>query len=345
MRIMIDIGHPAHVHYFRNFIRIMETRGHQFLVTARSREHVTELLRHYDIPFEDRGIGGTSLMGKIFYLLVTVWKQYRRALKFKPDLFLDFSTIYSGPAAWLTRKPYITFTDTENTKLYRRFIDPFCKVVYTPECFPSHLGKHHRRFNGVMELAYLHPKYFEPDPAVLEALNLKPGDRFAILRFVDWKALHDRGKAGFPEHRKMELVKSLERFGKVLISSEGALPNELESHRLRIDPAKMHHLLFYATLLVGEGATMTTEAALLGTPAIYLSDFRLANLLYLENNYGLVLNFGTSEKEQSMALNSAEMLFGRSGTKNNAAAQSGKFLDDHIDVTGFMVDAIENMKL
>lgn len=341
MRIMLDIGHPAHVHYFRNFINIMKLHGHQFLVTARNREHVADLLNHYGISYESRGKGGKSLPGKIWYLLVTVWKQYRRACKFKPDLFVDFSTIYSGPAAWITGKPYITFTDTENTKIYRYFIDPFCKEVYTPACFTSDLGKHHHRFNGLMELTYLHPNYFEPDFSILEELKIKPDERFAIVRFVDWMAVHDRGKHGFSDRRKLELVRALERYGRVFISAEGSLPDEIEGQRLKMESYKIHHLLFFATILVGEGATMTTEAAILGTPAVYLSDFKLGNLLYLEDNYGLVLNYGTTEKDQAMALKSAATLLGRSGAKSNAAQQSTKILEDHIDVTRFMVETIE----
>jgi hypothetical protein len=72
-----------------------------------------------------------------------------------------------------------------------------------------------------------------------------------------------------------------------------------------------------------------------------LSDFRLGNLLYLENNYGLVLNYGTTEKDQAMALKSAATLLGRPGTKSNAARQSMKILEDHIGVTRFMVETIE----
>jgi predicted glycosyltransferase len=88
---------------------------------------------------------------------------------------------------------------------------------------------------------------------------------------------------------------------------------------------------------------MATEAAILGTPAVYLSDFRLGNLLYLEEKYGMVLNFGTSEKEQSMALKSAALLLGRPGTKSNGTRQAEKILDDHIDVTQFMADTIEQI--
>ena len=30
MKILIDMNHPAHVHYFRNFIKLMEAKGHEF---------------------------------------------------------------------------------------------------------------------------------------------------------------------------------------------------------------------------------------------------------------------------------------------------------------------------
>jgi predicted glycosyltransferase len=29
MKVLIDIGHPAHVHFFRNAIRELEGRGHE----------------------------------------------------------------------------------------------------------------------------------------------------------------------------------------------------------------------------------------------------------------------------------------------------------------------------
>jgi predicted glycosyltransferase len=341
MRIFLDIGHPAHVHYFRNFIKIMESRGHIFLVTARKREHVFELLDHYHIPFVSRGGGGKSLFGKIGYLFLAVFKQYRRARKFRPDLFLDFSTIYSGPAARILKKPYITFTDTESTGLYRLLIRPFSRVVYTPECFQRELGKQHQRFNGLMELAYLHPLYFEPDPSILDILGLGADEQFAIVRFVGWGAVHDRGKRGFSGREKEALVKVLQRYGKVFISSEAALPPNLEPLRLQIPSHQMHDLLFYATVLVGESATMTTEAAVLGTPAVFVSDIRLGYLNYLEDKYGLVLNFGTSETEQSMSVRSSAMLMGRPGTKANASRQAEKVLDDHVDVTRFLVDTID----
>ncbi|MFO8001349.1 MAG: DUF354 domain-containing protein [Marinilabilia sp.] len=342
MRIFLDIGHPAHVHYFRNFIKIMESRGHQFLITARDRAPVPALLEHYDIPFINRGKGSRSKAGKIFYFLITIFKQIRRAMKFRPDLFLDFSTMYSGPAAFVLGKPYITFTDTEYTMAYRRLIRPFSQAVYTPECFTRDLGKQHHRFNGLMELAALHPRYFEPSTEVLDMLGLRDGERFAVVRFIGRGAWHDHGRNKFSEEQKIKLVGTLQQHGKVFISAEGSLPPELEPMRLNIPPHQMHHLLFYATLLAGESVTMTSEAAVLGTPSVYISRLRPGYLTYLEKQYGLVMNYGTSESDIAMAVKTAGVLMGRPGGKSNASRQSEKILEDHIDVTQFMIETIEN---
>ena len=49
MKIVIDIGHPGHVHYFKNFIKIMENKNHQFLLFTRDKEVTHNLLNNYKI--------------------------------------------------------------------------------------------------------------------------------------------------------------------------------------------------------------------------------------------------------------------------------------------------------
>jgi predicted glycosyltransferase len=60
MRILVDIGHPAMYHLFKNLIREMEKRGHQVLVTAREKDVATKLLKAYNIPFIPVGKKGTG---------------------------------------------------------------------------------------------------------------------------------------------------------------------------------------------------------------------------------------------------------------------------------------------
>ena len=68
MKIIIDIGHPAHVHYFHNFIKMMENNGHHFLIIAREKAIIKYLLDHYNIPFYSRGKGKNIRLGKLLYM-------------------------------------------------------------------------------------------------------------------------------------------------------------------------------------------------------------------------------------------------------------------------------------
>ena len=116
-----------------------------------------------------------------------------------------------------------------------------------------------------------HPAYFTPNPEVLHYLGINKEDKYAIVRFVSWDATHDRGRKGFSEQDKIHLVKLLDKYYKVFISSEKELPVELDQFRIGVPFEKMHDVLYYAAIYVGEGATMASEAGILGTPAIYVS--------------------------------------------------------------------------
>ena len=50
MRVLVDIGHPAHVHFFKNTIWSLEKKGHQVMVVSRDKDVVIELLNAYRIP-------------------------------------------------------------------------------------------------------------------------------------------------------------------------------------------------------------------------------------------------------------------------------------------------------
>jgi len=67
MRIVIDLGHPAHVHYFKNFIEIMKSKGHDFLIAARDKDVTHKLLSSYGIKYKSRGRGRNKLIGKAIY--------------------------------------------------------------------------------------------------------------------------------------------------------------------------------------------------------------------------------------------------------------------------------------
>lgn len=65
MKILVDIGHPGHVHPFKYFIRDVEKRGHSVLITAENKEMTLDLLSKYHfnyIPVGEQKTGKANLI-------------------------------------------------------------------------------------------------------------------------------------------------------------------------------------------------------------------------------------------------------------------------------------------
>jgi len=341
LRIVVDINHPAHVHYFKNFIWGMERRGHEVLITASEKDVSLTLLRNYGFDFINLGSYGKSISKKLLNILPMDLKMYKAVKAYTPDIFLGFGSIRASHVSKLMGKPCVALDDTEHAKWEHRLYVPFTDAILTPTCFKKDFGKKQIRYNGYTELAYLHPNYFKPDPSILDELGLSKGDTFILLRFVSWTANHDIGQKGI--QNRINFVKELETYGRVLISAEGRLEKELEKYRVKIPPDKIHDVLYYATLYMGEGATMASEAAVLGTHAVYINTLPLGYLEEQESRYQLVFNFNKPNSEKRAFDKALELL------ENNDLWRIGKrkrkkLLKEKIDVTKFMITLIENFE-
>jgi predicted glycosyltransferase len=340
MKVVVDINHPAHVHYFKNFIWEMERKGHEILITASEKEISFTLLRNYGFDFINLGTYGISVSKKFIKILPMDWKMYKAVKTFKPDIFLGFGSIRAAHVSKLMRKPCIAFDDSEPAFAEHLLYVPFTNAILTPNCFNKNFGKKHIRYNGYTELAYLHPNYFTPDPTVLDELGLIKEDNFTLLRFVSWKAGHDIGHYGL--QNKTRIVHELEKYGKVFISSEGQSDKNLEKYEIKIAPEKMHALLYYAKLMFCDSQTMTTEAGILGTPAVRCNSFvgkkDMGNFSELEKKYNLIFNY----RDEETALAKTVELLQRPNLKEEWKKKREKLLKDKIDVTAFMVWFIEN---
>lgn len=340
MRILIDIGHPAHVHYFKSAIRLLEQKGHQITITARNKEVAFDLLDTYHLPYVPRGTGAKGIVGKLMYLLKGNAVLARVARSFRPDLFLSFGSPYAAHVSKLFGKPHIAFDDTEHAKLEHFMYLPFTDTVVTPDTFRKNMGAKQIRYPGYIELCHLAPTRFQPDERVLEEIGLTRHDRYVILRFIAWGASHDMGQRGLNLTQKRELVERLSRHARVFISAEGALPPELESYRLRLAPAKFHSFLAFASLYIGEGETTANECAVLGVPNILINSLVAPETclgVHLElQRYGLQELFATFDGLPEKA---EELL--QKGTRALYQDRLQTMLADKIDVTAFMVWLIE----
>jgi uncharacterized protein len=340
MRILIDINHPAHVHYFRNFSKIMKEKAHDVLFVSRNKEMEHKLLSLYGIPYISRGKGKSGKVGKLVYLIYADWKLMQIAREFKPDLFLNFLHPYPSHVSKLLGKVSLVFSDTEHARLHHRLTVPFATKVFTPSCYRINLGEKQVRFNSYMELAYLHPKYFTPDPGILNLLHIQNDEKYVIVRFVSWSAAHDFGHSGMSLKNKRKAVRSLAQHAKVFITSEGYLPEDLEQYRIRIPFDKMHDAIYYSSLLFGESATMASEAAVLGTPSIFLDNDGRGYTDEEERKYGIVFNYTESPKDQEEAIKKALEIIQDEKHKTKYAEIREKLLSECIDTTQYIVDEV-----
>jgi predicted glycosyltransferase len=339
MRIIVYIGHPAHVHLFKNMIWNLEGDGHEVKITAIDKEIALYLLNAYGFKYDNLGKHSKKLLKKLLGFIARDYRLYQVAKNFKPDVFISHGSMFAAHVAKLFRKPHISLEDTEHSTEQYRLYAPFTDVILTSSCFKRDLGKKQVRYNGYHELAYLHPNYFTPDPSVLDYLGLSEDDKFVILRFVSWGASHDIGQHGI--QNKIELAWELEKYGGVFITSEGRLDKELEKYKIKVSPEKLHDLLYYASLYVGDGGTTASEAAVLGTPAVFISTI-VSGYLYNEEKYGLVHVFSDPKTGEGEGIKRALELLKDNNLKDDARGRRKKLLKDKIDVTAFMCWFIEN---
>lgn len=337
MKILIDINHPAHVHFFKYFIRKMKDKGAQLIVTASKKDICQGLLEEYGIAYIDLGSYGKSLFSKILAIFTMDYRMLKVVLKYKPDILMGIASFRVAHSAWLCRRKSLIFDDTEHSKKEIALYKPFATRIFTPSCFLSDLGRKQVRYSGYHELAYLHPDLFRPNPAVLGEIGLTESDQFFIVRFISWNAAHDFGENGFSAQGKNDLIALLRRSGRVFITSEKPLTKDLEPYRLDVSPVKIHDLLYYAQMYVGEGGTMATEAAILGTPSILVNSLTAGTFQELEKSYGLLLAF----LDEKIALPKISNLLKEENLKSNWRQRRASFISDKINTTEFMIKAVE----
>ena len=345
MNVLVYAGHPAHVHLFKNIIRRLETNGHNVIIAAIDKEFTTYLLEIYGFKYKVIGKHYKRLSAKILSLGIRDYKLLRISKKFEPDLFVSHGSMYASHVAKIMNKPHISLEDTELSMEQIRLYAPFTDVILTPACFRLDLGKKQVRYDGYHEISYLHPNYFTPSTEVLDELGLSKNDKYIIVRFISWGASHDVGLRGIRKGTEMEFIKTLEKYGQVFVSSEKKIDRNLEKYRISVSPEKIHSLLYYAQLYIGEGGTMATEAAILGTPSIHIESTSsgvasgefTGNFLELRNRYGLLFFYS----DQNQALNKAIGILEDKTSKRKWRKKRDRLIEDKIDVTAWITDFIE----
>lgn len=335
--ILFDIGHPAHVHLFKNFIRYLKENRHHLVVVSREKDVTNRLLQHYGIDYLSLSQAGANLLqlsGELFKRDVRIFRLHR---EHRFDMAFGTSVSIAHLSALTNVKSFVFNEDDDDVDvLFSLLTYPFSTGIFIPSGIRFRWWRKKRIIHdSYHELAYLHPAHFTPDKDILTKYKLEPWS-YIIIRHSALKAYHDvkiKGLVGKAWERVDDLLKGYP----VIRSSEG--PGEK-----KIDPWDMHHLLSYAKMLVTDSQTMTMEACALGVPSIRYNSFvgRISVLEELEHTYGLTAGFRPGNIER-MSRKLEEFLANKK-LAEEWQERRRSMLSDKVDLLDRMIDFFESLE-
>lgn len=289
MRIVVEVTHPAHVHFFRNPIRILQEKGHEVLVTSRDKDCTLSLLDELKIPnkcISKAGNGGLlSMLNELVQRNVSLLRILKR---FRADVVTGVGAPSAAQAGLIARCPSVVFYNTEEAWLQNCISYPLATRVVVSTSYSGWTPKNRTiRYQGYHELSRLHPRHFQPSRSIAIDNGLaQHGDTF-LIRLVSWKANHDIGLKGWDDNILRSVIDALSPKGRILISSEAELPSEFQKLRYSGMPSAIHHVVGFCRLVVGESATMASEAVVMGVPAVYAAPSYRGYINEQQDRFGL----------------------------------------------------------
>jgi len=344
MRILIYLHHPAQFYLFKNVIFNLKAKGHHVQVVATKKDVLEDLLQNAGIEYKNFLPHGRkdNKFSMAMGLLKQDFKLFAECLAHRPDLMIGTSAEICH-VGFVLRIPSILVNedDADVVPLLGKIAHPFANYLLAPDvCNTGNPGKT-IHYKGYHELSYLHPSVFTPDKTIAKKY-LNPDEPYFILRFAKLTAHHDTGIKGIDNIMAMRLIKHMQPYGKVYITSERKLSTELEPFRLNINPLDMHHILAFSELFIGDSQTMSAESGVLGIPFIRFNGFvgRIGYLRDLEDNYQL--GYGIRPDNEDLLYTTLETLLNNKNKKVEWEVKRKKMLSEKINVSEFITRLIEN---
>jgi uncharacterized protein len=279
VKIWVDLTNSPHVLVLAPIIRRMQEQGHEVEVTARDFAQTLQLCERLNV--EHTAIGhhrGGSLTAKAKGLAGRSYELTRWARKRGFDAALAHGSNDITVASAILRIPCSTMFDYEFANVQHNVNCRLAQGVVVPDAIPverlARYGatKKLHRYPGLKEEYYLYD--FQPNPAVLDELELDPRQPIAVVRTPPAVSLYHRFENDL--------------FGQVLQQLQGAqtvvLPRTPEQRaeltksggfRIPENAIDAQSLISYADLVVSAGGTMNREAVALGTPVFTVFEGRM----------------------------------------------------------------------
>lgn len=346
MKILFHLAHPAHYHMFKYVIQNLISKGHSIKITINTKDILEQLLINDNIQYKNILPIRRKYNTKLHALLALIKKDiklFKIIKKGNYDILVGTETALSH-VGWLFRIPILIMDEDDVAVVPEaaKLSFPFATYVVSPvTCNLKKWSKKKIAYNGFQKLAYLHPKYFTPKEVIINKF-IDKNSRFFLIRVSDLSAYHDKDNNGFTVEIIRKIIRILTPHGKVLISSERKLPNDLSQFLLMAEVNTIHHYLYFADFLIADSQSMCVEAAILGTPSIRFSGFvgKIGVLEELEHKYELT--YGILPTQQNKLYEKVKKLLQIKNLKDKWQAKRHKMLKDKIDVTSFWTWLIDS---
>ncbi len=346
MKFLFYLVHPAKFHFHKVQINKLLEKGHDVDIIINTKDILEDLVieegwEYTNLFPNTRKIKGVHVyLAAFISLFLTVFRLWKFARKKKYDVFIGDALVYLG-RLWKVPSFYPTDDVLAAVPEQKVWFIPAHYIV-APEI--TDIGKYKKKkigYAGYKALAHLHPNHFQPDISKLSK-ELQSGEPFFLIRCTGFGATHDINKRGIHDDLLYKLEKILAPHGKIFITSERPLPEDLEKYRINIRKTDMSHYIAFAKIFFGDSTTMSTEAAVLGTPSIEFDEYfyEIDQMLELQNKYQLIHCFRTNEEQQM--LNKTEELLALSNLKEIYTERREKLLSETIDVSEFLTWIFEN---
>ncbi len=283
MRVWIDALTPKHALFFEPLYRDLSRDGHDLLITTRTYREAVEALRLRRLPFRIVGEhGGGSRYDKLVASGQRVVKLAQLIEPWRPDTAVSFSSPEAARVAFGLGVPHVAVNDSPHSWLVARLSIPLSRYVCSPWIIRKKIWLSFGAWpDGIVPYRALDAaawlKRQRPNPEVLRQLSLRRDTPIILLRTEESFASYLEGKASDTAPVIGPITEEILRLkldAQIIISTRYGRQAPVLRQKFGRRVQVIDHvidatsLLYYSTMFVGSGGTMTVEAALLGRPAI-----------------------------------------------------------------------------
>src|SRR5213596_2606308 len=261
MKVWIDILTPKHALFFEPLYRDLVRDGHEMLLTTRTYREAEEALRLKRLRYRVVGQhGGATRYGKLLASGRRVVQLAQMIESWRPDSAISFSSPEAARVAFGLGVPHVSVNDSPHSWQVARLSIPLSRYVCSPWIIQRRVWLSFGAWpDGIVAYRALDAaawlKRHKPNPAVLRQLSLTR-DKAPVIGPVAEEILKLKLDA--------QIVIST-RYGRQAPVLRQKFGNKVRVIDHIVDSTS---LLYYSTIFIGSGGTMTVEAALLGRPAI-----------------------------------------------------------------------------